>query len=200
MKIVFNKPVIGFAAWSGTGKTTLLVQLLPLLKQQGLRVAMIKQTHHEFDIDQPGKDSYELRKAGASPMIISSSRRVAIVIEKPVLDPAADHDADHDTNLQELLNCIAADKIDLVLVEGFKQCPFPKIELYRATLGKSLLYPDDAHIIAIAHDGTLPAEPGIPQLDINQPQHIADFILQWLPSHLPNPAPSTSMPLPGERE
>ena len=185
MKIVFNKPVIGFAAWSGAGKTTLLLQLLPLLKQRGLRIAMIKHAHHDFDMDQPGKDSYQLRKAGASPMIISSSRRVAIIIEKPVADAAPDDAAD----LQELLQCIAADKIDLVLVEGFKQWEFPKIELYRASVGKALLYPDDAHIFAIAHDGQLANQPLIPQLDLNNPPQIADFILQYLQQLTPHPSP-----------
>ena len=184
MNIVFTKPVIGFAAWSGTGKTTLLLQLLPLLKQQGLRIAIIKHAHHDFDIDHPGKDSYELRKAGASPMIISSSRRVAIMIEKPEpIDLASAAEAD----LQELLNCIAADEVDLVLVEGFKQWSFPKIELHRAALGKSLLYPDDAQIMAIAHDGQLTATPPIPQLDINQPQQIRDFILQLVQANAAKP-------------
>ncbi|MBI3188028.1 MAG: molybdopterin-guanine dinucleotide biosynthesis protein B [Gammaproteobacteria bacterium] len=171
MKIVFDKPVIGFAAWSGTGKTTLLVQVLPLLKQHGLRVAMIKHAHHAFDIDQPGKDSFELRKAGASPMVISSSRRIAIMIDKP---------NDSEPDLQDLLNRISGDEVDLVLVEGFKQWAFPKIELFRREVGKSLLYPDDDHIIAIAHDGNLLTQPPIPQLDINQPQQIAEFILEHI--------------------
>ncbi|HEX5637051.1 MAG TPA: molybdopterin-guanine dinucleotide biosynthesis protein B [Gammaproteobacteria bacterium] len=171
MKIVFDKPVIGFAAWSGTGKTTLLVQVLPLLKQRGLRVAMIKHAHHAFDIDQPGKDSFELRKAGASPMVISSSRRIAIMIDKP---------NDSEPDLQDLLNRISGDEVDLVLVEGFKQWALPKIELYRQKVGKPLLYPHDAHIIAIAHDGNLLTQPPIPQLDINHPQQIAEFILEHI--------------------
>lgn len=169
MNIAFNKPVIGFAAWSGTGKTTLLVQLLPVLKQHGLRIAMIKHAHHAFDIDHPGKDSFELRKAGASPMVISSSRRIAIMIDKP---------DDSEPDLQDLLNRISGDEVDLVLVEGFKQWAFPKIELFRREVGKPLLYPDDNHIIAIAHDGNLPNQPPIPQLDINRPQQIAEFILK----------------------
>lgn len=175
MNITFQKPVIGFAAWSGTGKTTLLVQLLPLLRQHGLRVAVIKHAHHAFDIDQPGKDSYELRKAGASPMLISSSRRTAIMIEKP---------EETEPDLQDLLNRIAADEVDLVLVEGFKQWALPKIELYRHAVGKPLLYPDDAHIIAIAHDGLLPQPVTIQQLDINNPHAICAFILQYI-QHIP---------------
>lgn len=173
MNITCAKPVIGFAAWSGTGKTTLLVKLLPLLKQHGLRVAVIKHAHHAFDIDQPGKDSYELRKAGASPMIISSSHRTAIMIDKAEAS---------EPDLQDLLNRLANDGMDLVLVEGFKQWAFPKIELHRTAVGKPLLYPDDAHIIAIAHDG-LSITPGIPQLDINQPEQIADFILKKVASN-----------------
>ena len=175
MTIMFQKPVIGFAAWSGTGKTTLLLQLLPLLKQHGLRVAVIKHAHHAFDIDQPGKDSYELRKAGASPMLISSSRRTAIMIEKT---------DETEPDLQDLLNRITADEVDLVLVEGFKQWALPKIELYRHTVGKPLLYPDDAHIIAIAHDGVLPPPVAIQQLDINNPHAICAFILQYI-QHTP---------------
>lgn len=180
MNIAFHKPVIGFAAWSGTGKTTLLKQLLPILRQHGLRVAMIKHAHHAFDIDQPGKDSFELRKAGASPMVISSSRRLAIMIDKAEAT---------EPDLQDLLNRIAADEVDLVLVEGFKQWAFPKIELYRRAVGKPLLYPNDVHIMAIAHDGALPDQPLIPELDLNRPQHIADFILHYLQQHAPHPRP-----------
>jgi molybdopterin-guanine dinucleotide biosynthesis protein MobB len=171
MNIQYPKPLLGFAAWSGTGKTTLLVQVLPLLKQRGLRIAMLKHAHHNFDVDQPGKDSYELRKAGASTMLISSSRRTALMLDK---------DIESEPDLQQLLGHIPADTVDLVLVEGFKQWPFPKIELYRKDVGKPLLYPEDRNIIAIADDGSLGQSPGIPRLDINQPQQIADFILQFI--------------------
>lgn len=169
MSLSFPKPVIGFAAWSGTGKTTLLRQVLPLLKQHGLRVAMIKHAHHDFDVDIPGKDSYELRHAGASPMIISSRKRTAIVIETP---------ESADPELQDLLNCIAPDQVDLVLVEGFKEAPIAKIELHRASIGKPLLYPNDPHIMAIAHDG-LASTPGIPEFNLNQPEQIANFLLRY---------------------
>ncbi|TNF37061.1 MAG: molybdopterin-guanine dinucleotide biosynthesis protein B [Gammaproteobacteria bacterium] len=169
--IQFAKPILGFAAFSGTGKTTLLVQLLPLLRRQGLKIAMIKHAHHKFDVDIPGKDSYELRKAGASPMLISSSRRIAIMIDK---------EEEAEPDLQELLAYIDPQNIDLVLIEGFKQWPFPKIELYRPEVGKPLLFPEDENIIAIAHDGELPTNATIPVLDINQPQQIAEFILQYI--------------------
>ncbi len=168
MSIKYPKPVLGFAAFSGTGKTTLLLQLLPMLKQKGLRIAVIKHAHHKFDVDKPGKDSYEIRKAGASPMLISSSRRIAIMIEK---------EEETEPDLQDLLSYINPEKIDLVLVEGFKQWPFPKIELHRPDVGKPLLFPDDKNIIAIAHDGELEKQTEIPVIDINNTEHIANFIL-----------------------
>lgn len=167
-EISFPKPMLGFAAFSGTGKTTLLVQLLPILRKQGLRIAMIKHAHHKFDVDKPGKDSYELRKAGASPMLISSSRRIAIMIDK---------EEEQEPDLQDLLTYINPDKVDLVLVEGFKQWPFPKIELHRPETGKPLLFPDDSNIIAIAHNDEINTTPEIPVLDIDKPEQIADFIL-----------------------
>jgi molybdopterin-guanine dinucleotide biosynthesis protein MobB len=168
--IEFTRPILGFAAFSGTGKTTLLVQLLPILRQKGLRIAMIKHAHHKFDVDTPGKDSYELRRAGASPMLISSSRRIAIMIDK---------EKEQEPELDELLSYIRPADIDLVLVEGFKQWPFPKIELHRPALGKPLLFPDDGNIIAIAHDATLPVTAHIPVMDINNIEQIAEFVLNF---------------------
>lgn len=169
MSIQFSKPIIGFAAFSGTGKTTLLVKILPMLREKGLRVAMVKHAHHNFDVDQPGKDSYELRQSGASPMLICSSRRIVIMIE---------HEQEQEPDLQDVLSHIQPDKTDLVLVEGFKHWDYPKIELHRPTLNKPLLYPDDKNIVAIAHDGNLDSIPKIPVLDINKPQQIAEFVLQ----------------------
>ena len=171
MSIQFPKPILGFAAFSGTGKTTLLVKLLPILKQRGLRIAMVKHAHHNFDVDTPGKDSYELRKSGASPMLICSSRRTAIMIE---------NEQEHEPDLQDTLSHINPDTIDLVLVEGFKLWSFPKIELHRPALGKPLLFPDDDNIIAIAHDGSLATEPKIPVLDINNTQQITEFVIQFI--------------------
>lgn len=168
--IRYPRPVLGFAAYSGTGKTTLLVELLPLLKAHGLRIAMIKHAHHKFDVDKPGKDSYELRKAGASPMLISSSRRIVLMIDK---------DEETEPELQDLLDYINPDKVDLVLVEGFKQWPFPKIELHRPALGKALIFPEDHNIIAIAHDAELEQTPEIPVMDINNPEQIAEFVLNY---------------------
>lgn len=170
MSISYKKPLLGFAAFSGTGKTTLLLKLLPLLKAKNLRVAVIKHAHHKFDVDKPGKDSYELRKAGATPMLISSSRRIAIMIDK---------EEEKEPDLEDLLTYINPEKVDLVLVEGFKQWPFPKIELHRQSTGKPLLFPEDNNIIAIAHDEIIKSKPDIPALDINNPEQIAEFILQF---------------------
>ncbi|HEY9200358.1 MAG TPA: molybdopterin-guanine dinucleotide biosynthesis protein B [Gammaproteobacteria bacterium] len=170
-RIHYAKPLLGFAAYSGTGKTTLLVQLIPELKRRGLRVAVIKHAHHNFDVDKPGKDSYELRKAGAAPMLISSSRRTVIMI---------DHETEQEPQLDQLLTQIPVDSVDMVLVEGFKQWPFAKIELHRVATGKPLLHPTDPNIIAVAHDQDTPlADTSLPQLDLNNIQAIADFVIDY---------------------
>ncbi|MES9961895.1 MAG: molybdopterin-guanine dinucleotide biosynthesis protein MobB [Sedimenticola sp.] len=164
-------PVLGFAAYSGTGKTTLLKQLLPLLRGRGLRVGMIKHAHHDFDIDTPGKDSYELRKAGASEMLIASGKRWALMV---------DTDGEGDPVLQEMLDRLDQSKLDLVLVEGFKHEAFPKIELHRPALGKPLIFPGDPDVIAVASDGELVCTTDLPRLDINDIASIADFVVDWL--------------------
>ncbi len=171
--ITFEKPLLGFAAFSGTGKTTLLRKLIPELKSRGLRVAVVKHAHHNFDVDKPGKDSYELRKAGAAPMLISSSKRTVIMI---------DNEIEQEPDLQQLLGHIPVDMIDMVLVEGFKQWPFAKIELHREATGKPLMYAEDPNIIAIAHDrpaNSPLSDTQIPQLDINNVESIADFVIQF---------------------
>lgn len=165
-------PVIGFAAYSGTGKTTLLTRLLPVLGERGIRVGMIKHSHHDFEIDKPGKDSHRLREAGAQQVIIASPHRTVWIGENP---------QPREPKLGELLERIIPDSLDLVLVEGFRHVAFPKIELHRAATGKALLYPDDDSIIAIASDK--PLETTLPCLDINQPEAIADFILETIASH-----------------
>lgn len=171
--ISYQKPLLGFAAYSGTGKTTLLVKLIPELKKRGLRIAVIKHAHHNFDVDKPGKDSYELRKAGAAPMLISSSRRTVIMI---------DNEIENEPELQNLLSHIPAESVDMVLVEGFKQWPFVKIELHREITEKPLMYNDDTNIIAIAHDrgaDNLLSDTDLPQLDLNNIDEIADFVVQF---------------------
>lgn len=168
-------PLLGFAAFSGTGKTTLLTALIPRLKAVGLRVGVIKHSHHRFDIDTPGKDSFQLRAAGASPVMLSSSHRRAIMME---LAPAEEPD------LALELEFFPWRGLDLILVEGFRQAAFDKIELHRPCLGFPLLFPDDAHVIAIATDAALPLVPPIRQLDLNRPDLIAAFILDdYLSGH-----------------
>ena len=166
----YPKPVLGFAAFSGTGKTTLLEKLIPRLTAQGLRIAMVKHAHHDFDVDKPGKDSYRLRQAGAQQMLIASSRRQALMTENTTVQ---------EPRLDELIRRLDLDATDLVLVEGFKHVPFPRIELHRKALGKTLLYPEDPGIIAVASDH-LTDTGKLPALDINDTDSVADFILKWL--------------------
>jgi molybdopterin-guanine dinucleotide biosynthesis protein MobB len=163
-------PVLGFAAFSGTGKTTLLKQLIPLLAARGVRVGVIKHAHHNFDIDRPGKDSFELRKAGARQMLVASSRRWALMTENDVAG---------DPQLDDLVKRLDPNGIDMVLVEGFKHVPFTRIELHRPSLGHPLLYPEDSNIIAVAADATIDSA-GLPVLDLNDAAAVSGFILKWL--------------------
>ena len=163
-------PVLGFAAFSGTGKTTLLVKLIPLLRQNGLRVALIKHAHHDFDIDIPGKDSYELRKAGASQVLVASAQRMAYIRES---------DRITDPRLDDLINRLDLQQVDLVLVEGFRHVPFPKIELHRPALRHGLIFPEDSSVIAVATDEMIDTA-GLPRLDINRPDEVMRFIVDWM--------------------
>lgn len=164
-------PLLGFVAYSGTGKTTLLKKLLPILKIQGFRVGIIKHAHHSFDIDHPGKDSYELRCAGASQMLVASRKRMALITEFA--------DERNEPELKEALSSLETNELDLVLVEGFKKAAIPKIELYRPSLGNPLMYPTDSNIIAIATDTPLTNDKGpLPQLDLNQANEIIEFITE----------------------
>ncbi len=170
-------PVVGVAAWSGAGKTSLLLRVIPLLKEHGLRVGLVKRAHHGFDTDAPGKDSYELRKAGASQVLVSSAVRWALVVE---------NEADGELGLPEILNNMHLEALDLVLVEGFKSAPIPKIELYRPSLGKPLMARSDPNIVAIVTDQPDLVRSAVPLLDLNRPEEVARFILQrfvaqWLP-------------------
>lgn len=164
-------PILGFAAYSGAGKTTLLVKLLSLYKQQGLKVGIVKHSHHRFDIDYPGKDSYELRKAGAAQTLIGSRWRWALVAETRM---------DDDVSLDDLLTHLDQNTLDFILVEGFKQERLPKIELCRPSLGNPLLFPDDPSIIAVASDGPLPYATQLPLLDLNRTEQIAQFVIDAL--------------------
>lgn len=162
-------PLLGFAAFSGTGKTTLLKKIIPLLRLNQLNVGLIKHSHHSFEIDYPGKDSYELRKAGANPVMLSSSDRRAIVMERRVIEEPV---------LAEELTYFDQTDLDLILVEGFKRERLPKIELHRPVLGKPLLFPNDDTIVAIATDAELAVTCDIPKLDINDPEQITRFICE----------------------
>ncbi|EGQ8797849.1 bifunctional molybdopterin-guanine dinucleotide biosynthesis adaptor protein MobB/molybdopterin molybdotransferase MoeA [Vibrio parahaemolyticus] len=169
MKHTLNIPILGFAAYSGTGKTTLLEALLPKLTEAGLRIGMLKHAHHNFDVDKPGKDSYRLRKAGASQMLIASRNRYALMTETP----------EAEAEFEYLLTRFDEDKLDVVLVEGCKNIAFPKIELHREEVGKPWLYPHDDNIIAIASD-TAELDSELPQMNINDLDAIAQFVLQYV--------------------
>ncbi|GHX09343.1 bifunctional molybdopterin-guanine dinucleotide biosynthesis adaptor protein MobB/molybdopterin molybdotransferase MoeA [Vibrio cholerae] len=163
-----NLPLLGFAAYSGTGKTTLLEALLPKLTAAGLRIGLLKHAHHDFDVDKPGKDSYRLRKAGASQMLIASRNRHALMTETP----------DAEAEFDYLLTRFDAEKLDMILVEGCKNIAFPKIELHRAEVGKPWLYPHDENIMAIAADETVATD--LPQMHINDLDAMADFVLDYV--------------------
>jgi molybdopterin-guanine dinucleotide biosynthesis protein B len=156
--------IFGLAGWSGSGKTTLLTKLIPELIGRGVKVSTIKHAHHEFDIDKPGKDSWLHRQAGASEVMVASARRFALMHElRDAPEPSLD----------ELVARMAP--VDLLLVEGFKAHPHPKLEVHRPSVGKPFLYPEDPHIVAIACDTALAAP--LPVLDLADAAAIADFIL-----------------------
>jgi molybdopterin-guanine dinucleotide biosynthesis adapter protein len=159
--------VFGFAGYSGSGKTTLIEQLIPRLVMRGLKVSLIKHAHHSFDIDKPGKDSYRHREAGASEVLITSSQRWVLMHE--LRDGA---EPDMHTQIARLSPC------DLVLVEGYKFSAIPKIEVYRASCGKPMLSPSDTNIVAVASDAAVDTQ--LPQLNLNDPDAIAEFVLEYL--------------------
>jgi molybdopterin-guanine dinucleotide biosynthesis adapter protein len=159
--------IFGFAGWSGSGKTTLIERLIPLIVARGLKVSLIKHAHHTFDVDQPGKDSYRHRHAGCSEVLVSSSRRWALVHElRGAPEPG----------FAELIERVSP--CDLLLVEGFKREKVPKLEVYRASVGEPLLHPHDPDIVAIARDE--PLETKLPQFDLNDAPAIAGFVLGHL--------------------
>ena len=158
--------IIGLAGWSGSGKTTLITKLIPRLLARGVKVSTLKHAHHGFDLDRPGKDSFMHREAGATEVLISSARRWAILHELR---------AEEEWDLGGLVAKMSP--VDLVLVEGFKRDPFPKLEIHRAENGKPLLYPQDPHIVAVASDTPL-AETPLPVLDLNAIEPIADLLLE----------------------
>jgi molybdopterin-guanine dinucleotide biosynthesis protein B len=158
--------IFGLAGWSGSGKTTLMTALIPEFVARGITVSTIKHAHHAFDIDQPGKDSWRHREAGASEVMIVSQRRWALMHElRDEPEPA----------LETLLPRITP--VDLLLIEGFKRHPHPKIEVYRPSLGKPALHPDDPFVVAVASDERL-SELNLPWLPLDRPAVIAEFILR----------------------
>ena len=159
--------IFGLAGWSGSGKTTLLAALIPELTARGLSVSTIKHAHHDFDIDRPGKDSWRHRQAGAREVMVSSARRWALMHELR---------GDAEPSLDELVRRLGP--VDVVIVEGFKRHPHPKLEVHRPSLGKPLLYPDDPHIIAIASDEPFAAP--LPLLSLADPAAVAGFMLDHL--------------------
>ena len=159
--------VFGFAGWSGSGKTTLIEKLIPRFVQRGLRVSLIKHAHHTFDVDHPGKDSYRHRHAGAAEVLVTSSRRCVLMHElRGTQEPS------FEDQLGRLSPC------DLLIVEGFKHAPIPKLEVWRALTGEGMLHPQDPHIVAVASDEKV--ETRLPQLDLNDDAGIADLILKHL--------------------
>ena len=158
--------VFGLAGWSGSGKTTLAVRLIPALIERGLTVSTVKHAHHAFDVDQPGKDSYEHRQAGASEVLVGSAKRWALIHE---------HRGAPEPMLGELLEKLSP--VDLVLVEGFKRENHPKLEIWRRALGKPLRAPEDPHVVAVASDGPVP-ETDRPVLPLDDVEAIADFIVE----------------------
>ncbi|MCF6283191.1 MAG: molybdopterin-guanine dinucleotide biosynthesis protein B [Candidatus Polarisedimenticolaceae bacterium] len=167
-------PILGFAAYSGTGKTTTLKKLLPHLTDVGLRVGMIKLSHHKVEIDKPGKDSYELRKAGACQMVLAAHKCWALMVEKA--EPS-------EPVLQEMVDALHQTQLDLILVEGFRHEAFPKIELHRPVMGRPVLYADDTSIIAVATDDTLPVETSLPILDLNDIPALTSFVINYVARH-----------------
>jgi molybdopterin-guanine dinucleotide biosynthesis protein B len=158
--------IIGLAGWSGAGKTTLVAKLIPSITARGLTVSTLKHAHHAFDVDQPGKDSYMHRMAGATEVLVSSQNRFALMRE---LRGAPE------LTLPELLAKLTP--VDLVIIEGYKRDPHPKLEVHRASVGKPLIHPDDPHVVAIASDVALP-QARVPRVSLDDTDAIIDILLK----------------------
>jgi len=174
----FPIPLLGFAAYSGTGKTTLLEKLIPRLTEQGIKVALVKHSHHDIELDQPSKDSYRLRKAGASQMVLAGSHRSICFHE---------HEQAGEAKLSEQLALLKTEALDLVLVEGFRDQPFAKIELHRSELNKPFLYTQDNHIIALICDAITQhqradeiKERNLSVFDFDALPSLTEFIIQYV--------------------
>ncbi|WP_115853300.1 molybdopterin-guanine dinucleotide biosynthesis protein B [Kushneria indalinina] len=165
-----DTPLLGIAAWSGTGKTTLLEALLPALRSSGLNVAVIKHAHHDFDVDVPGKDSHRLRTAGAAPMLVASGKRFALMMETP---------GQEEPCLLTLLDQVLMLGPDLVLIEGFKQWSLPKLELYREAVGKSLRAFEDPWVRAVATTDEVALPQGVERLNLDDHAALLDWLVAW---------------------
>ena len=179
--VSFPTPLLGFAAYSGTGKTTLLEKLIPLLVAQGLKIALVKHSHHDIEMDKPGKDSYRLRKAGASQVVLAGTHRSICFHE---------HKQAHDSELTEQLALLNTQNLDLVLVEGYRDQPFPKIELHRSELKKPFIYSQDKNIIALICDtttqqninnGVIPCD--LPLFDFEGLNSLSEFIVKYVATY-----------------
>lgn len=170
-------PVLAVSAWSGTGKTTLLEQLLPLLGERGLNVGVIKHAHHAFDVDKPGKDSYRLRSAGAAPMLVASRERFALMQETP---------GQNEPDLERLVELMVPHAPDLVIAEGFKAWPLPKLVLYRDGVGDPAIFQDPwVRAVACKRDERAALErhgpaPGVDRLDLDDVPAVARWVTQWV--------------------
>jgi len=167
--LLFSVPVLGIVAYSGTGKTTLLEKLIHCLKTHGYRVAAIKHSHHDFEIDKKGKDSDRLRAAGAEQIIIASQYRTALIIEE---------DRHTEPDLFKQIKRLEHDELDLILVEGFRQFAFPKMEIHRPSLEKPLLCNNDDTIVALICDDEPATKVNIPLLPLNDPESICQKIIK----------------------
>lgn len=160
--------ILGVAGWSGSGKTTLILELIAAFARRGLVVSTMKRAHHDFDIDSPGKDSYRHRHAGASEVIVASDRRWALIHELRDAEPPT---------FEALIAHLTP--VDLLIVEGFKHHAHPKLEVFRSSVGKTMLWPSDPEIFAVASDAEL-ADCALPLLNLNDPLGIADFLFAKL--------------------
>ncbi|MBB3101956.1 molybdopterin-guanine dinucleotide biosynthesis protein B [Azomonas macrocytogenes] len=167
---LYQTPLLGVVAYSGTGKTTLIEGLLPLLVQKGLRVAVIKHAHHQFDVDTAGKDSYRFRQAGAAPTIVASQHRFAVMMETP---------GQHDLNLSVLIEYALLSAPDMILIEGFKSWPLPKLELHRPVLGHPLHARADGWIRAVASNEDIELPPDVERLPLDDLEVLSRWVSAW---------------------